>query len=190
MVNRVPQHVADVTFRHTFRFTYNAGTAATGILPRGILGAAGVIGTVANTTVMPYAFAFKIHKVVVYISTAGQSVQLDWSGTGGAYNPGLTSSVTCVSSAQPETLIAVPPSGSNAAFWQSDSVITLFTITPSGPASGPITLDLDASYVVADSTNSPTGIAVATATVGSIYYLALDAPTTARYTPADRNTTA
>ncbi len=184
----LPPHRADVRFRQVLRFKSDF-QGATAILPNGILGACGSIGTVANTTVASFCTAFKIHSITIYAANQGQTVTLDWNGTGGAFNPGLTYSITCTSSSQPVKMVCVPPKDCNAAFWQGGSATTLFTVTMAASTGVPCYMDLDAEFVFADQLNLPIYNAVGTAVVGTVYYLALDAPTTARWTPVDRPTT-
>ena len=189
-LREIPSIQSNVLTNHTFRFTSSSGTA-TVITPVSILGACGVFTNVANTTVTCYNGSFKLHSVKVWTPPATQgssaTCSIDWAGNSGlATTTNSEISDTTVSTAIPAFIKAVPPKGCLASFWQNSSVTTgLFILTaPSGSI-----IDLNVTTVVNDADFGPTNITVATAVIGTNYFLSLDPNTTHRFTPVSLTTT-
>jgi len=189
ITNKPPMFKSNVVFKHTFRFTSSSGTP-TAIVAKSLLGMAGTIGTVANTTVAAYVGSVKLNRIKIWSPPAAQgdfatcSVEFNASGNGVT----MEYSDTSVSVTTPAIVETSPPPNSNAAFWQNPAVANnqLFTIT--APTNSII--DVSCELILFDSEDSAQTFAVSTATVGNAYFLALDcANATHIYTPVSLSTT-
>jgi len=171
---------------HRFRFVSTSGTA-TSITPTSLLGAAGTIGTVVNSTVVPMMESIKIREVSIWTPPASQGAaatcSILWVGIANQANNQEVSD-TSVSVATPAHVKSRPPRNSLASFWQQASTTSLFTITaPSGSI-----IDVTLDMIVGDDENN-INISVTTNYVGATYFLALDGPSTHRFTPVSLTTT-
>jgi hypothetical protein len=95
---------------------------------------------------------------------------------------------TSVSVMKPAHIVAIPPQSSLASFWQSPGIANnqLFNIVaPTGSI-----IDVHLSLILQDDDNGSaiTGT-VATAVIGTTYYLAMDNVATHIYTPVSLTTT-
>jgi len=171
--NRPPQLSANIRLRHKFRFT--ASTAFNGpINSDEILLAA---GTMASTIALVNSFiaSFKIRSVEVWSPPAAQgsfaTCSLDWQG--GLNSPNVEVSDTTVSVTSPAHFRTAPPARSLAGFWQQHATLTnMFTLNV--PAGSIIDLDLDLIILDEDANESQATRVVATAVIGTVYYLSLD----------------
>jgi len=187
-VARPPQLNSNVMFSHTFRFLQGGGSSPA-ITVGNLLGIAGAVGTVTNTTVNAICDSVRLNWVKVWTPPASQGASatcsLEW--TPSSFAPTTEVSDTTMSVATPAHIVARPPRGSQAAFWNSAgaSANTLFTITP--PAGSVI--DVNATYVLADKTSATLAFSVATAALGKLYYLALDQTVGSNLVPVSLTTT-
>lgn len=186
-VSHPPQILSNVELRHKFRFAANNSAAGRyPITNNDILIACGGICTVANSTITGLFSAFKIHSVEVW-GLAGASpatVSIDWNGTP-VFLVNREVSDTSVTPTFPAYIKAIPPKGSNSAFWQTPSTETIFGVTVVNSS----IIDLDVSLVLSDNEDVVTVTGVTTATLGSQYYLALDGDSSNQLVPVSMNTT-
>jgi len=174
----------------TFRFSpQNSSSRA--ITVADVLGAAGVIGTVVNTTAVTLHSSVKIHRVTVWPGAGGSGAQstasVSWAAGESsqvpdeAYDDSIPQGTTVTNA-----LAFTPPKGSLAQLWitSADSAAVLFNI--SAPAGAIV--DVQLSLRVCD-TIQPLAVSVATAALGHIYYLSLDGPSGNVYPPTSLPTT-
>jgi len=183
-----PQQIeSNVRIAHRYRFVSTNG-ASTAITPSSLLLASGSVGTVTNSTVVSLATAVKVNHIEMWCPPASQgssaTVSLDWIGTS-VQQPNREFSDTTVSTAVPAHLHCRPPAGSLAAFWQQASTNTLFkVVAPPGTI-----IDVSLSLIISDGDANQASVAVATAVIGTIYYMSLDPNATHLYTPVSLTTT-
>jgi hypothetical protein len=184
--NKPPQIQSNVTLSHRFRFVSTSGTA-TSVTPTTLLGAAGTIGTVVNSRVVPMMESIRVREVSIWTPPASQGAAATcsvlWVGIANQSN-NMEVSDTTVSTATPAHIKTFPPRNSLASFWQQASNTSLFTVTaPSGSI-----IDVSLDMIVGDDENNIT-IFVVTATLGATYFLALDGTSTNRFIPVSLTTT-
>jgi len=165
-----------------------ASNALTSISALDVLGACGGICTVANSTVVPWASSVKIHSFMVWnpgSTSAATDAEAYWSTSASPF-----AKDSDVMRAVPQgitatgALVFVPPPKVLASDWMTSSVGTFVNFSC---GAGSI-IKIDVSYTL---TNAiiPSSNTVATGTVGTAYYLALDGPATNRYIPVNLSTT-
>ncbi len=178
------------TLKQVFRFkaTASSGVAVTvGTL----FGALGGICTVANSKVQSWCSSARIKSVTLWpapststtptpylVWDAGQSGQIRDEQMDGSIPEG-----TAVTKA----LRFLPPAGSLCGFWISaaDSSATLFAVQA---VSGMI-VDLAVDYTLASGLGPVAASTVVSGTLGSVYYLALDGPSSNKLVPTTLPTT-
>jgi hypothetical protein len=174
--------VPTLSHRYRFQSTSNALTlCSTG----NFLGSLGVIGTVTNSTVATIASSFRLNRIEVWPASGG-TCTVDWASATGytkdeMKDASLPSGVTVTKS-----LRFLPPKQSFAALWTNEvnSSVALFSMfAPTGSI-----IDVHVSYTICG-VFAPLNISVATAVIGSSYYLALDGPSTNHYPPVGLPTT-
>ncbi len=126
-----------------------------------------------NTTVACWTTALKVRSVELWAAPAalgaGATVSVNWFGA--SNSPNLEVSDTSLSTSTNAHIRSMPPVNSTASFWQRASVSTnMFTLVL--PAGG--ICDLEVDMILADQDVALVTGAVATAVVGTVYYLALD----------------
>ncbi len=187
----IPTLEAEPYMTHTFRFTGNL-SGLTSITNNSILGACGVVGTVLNTSVSYLWASFRIKRLRIWgVSDNGavptQNVTLVWQG---ASQLATTEKVQVVSSAsisEPLHLDVRPPPLSQAAFWNIGSANTILSLQPD--VGSYFTIDLTVDLKMFQGGFATSTANVATATVGELYYLALDGPSTNILKPVGLGTT-
>jgi len=168
---------------NVYRFTNAAAQAGATVSIADLLGAIGVIGKVAATSVTTVASSVKVNKITIWPSPAA-------TGTGYAtltWDPILTgvNKDKLVDRSLPEGISVTgpsvnrPPRGTFAGEWLEAAGGNVFVIG----ASSLSIVDVDLSFTLASVGSLQTTVNVATANVGQIYYLALDGPGTNAFTP-------
>jgi len=109
---------------------------------------------------------------------------VEWIGS--SNSPNREFSDTSVSVATPAMVSCSAPPQSLAAFWQlaSGNTALCTLVAPVGSI-----IDVSLSLILLDDDVSAPSVAVATGILSYIYYLALDGPSTNRYTPVSLTTT-
>jgi hypothetical protein len=186
--SRPSQIASNIELSHRYRFTSTSG-AATSIDSLSLLCASGTVATGVN---MLYSFykSVRIKQVAIYAPPAAQggfaTCSVEWvSNTGNNREISDTSNSVSV----PSTITSSPPRNSLASFWTSfDSTQILCILT--APIGSIIDVMLDLIlYDDEDSANGATYTSTALATVGNVYYLALDnSNATAHYVPVSLTT--
>jgi len=163
-------------FARTYRFVATNNVSATNITVLQLLGIAGNIGTVLNTTMVTIASSLRLKRVTLWTpATAAGSVvnELAWSSSAASgfirdesKNQSLPAGVA-ITGAQ----VYTPPRHSTLVDWLASAIdaLNVFTITLTA---GSI-VDIDIAHTVAnDIANLP--ISVGAAVVGKLYYGYLD----------------
>jgi len=169
-----PQDRGLVQFSHKFRYA-STGVTNLAVGTTQLINALAV-GKVVNTSVSSIFYAVKIKSIEIWAPPASQGssafTSILWIG--GASGTDINVNDMSMSTAEPAHVLTRPPKGSSASFWtNADNLITsLFQITaPSGSV-----VDIVMDCIVA-SDQFQTTTSVTTATVGAIYGLYLDWPT-------------
>jgi hypothetical protein len=169
--NQPPQIESNIRLTHTYRFLASSSFNGA-ITPTQVIGALGTMGTATNSLVTAFGESFKICRLEMWSPPASQgtasTISVDWVGS--QNSPNREFSDTTVSVATPAHVVCRPPPSSLAAFWQKVSSTTIMNIVaPSGTI-----LDLVVSLILTDDETAVSTYTVSTATVGLVYYLALD----------------
>jgi len=183
-----PSFNATPTVHQRFRFRASGAASGVGVAATSIIGALGVIGTVTNSDVASWASSFKIRSVTIWPpQVAGSDLAfLEWTAGSSTFTKdetkvmaipdGITATGPVVFRPPPKSLYSDWIAAGNAGF--------LFTITC---ATGSI-IDLDVDYTTSVALSNLI-IPVATAVIGTVYYLALDGATTNKFVPVALPTT-
>jgi len=131
------------------------------------------VGKVANSSVASLFYAFRIRSIEIWGPSGSTTAQapfcsVDWLGA--VYTGNNYVSDRGISSTQPAHLKTRPPAATSAGDWMNtDNALTLCTIIVQTSA----VVDLEIDLIVNNGNNVQTN-AVATATVGNVYAMALD----------------
>lgn len=182
-VSLPPQLMTSPSVGHTYRFT-NTSAAVLPISVGNILGACGVIGTVTNSTVATWASCFQLNKVTVWpasSSTAAEVPELLWAAGESSQiaDQALINSIP-EGITNSSALVFKPPKKSLSEFWitSADSAAVMFRIScPIGSV-----IDVSLKYRLSNAIAN-LGVTVATAVLGTVYYLPLDGPASNAYVP-------
>lgn len=185
-----PQFNSNIRVSHSYRFIADTTGVSNKVITSAlIMGAAGSICTVANTTVNSMFTCFKIKDVKIWSPVSQQGANttcsVEWIGT--AQAPSIEISDSSSSVSQPATVSCKPPRNSNAAFWQNPNIGSnnLFNIT--APAGSIVDLGLD--LIMCDEVAASYPTTVAAGVLGHPYYLALDGTVGNHLPPASLSST-
>lgn len=185
-----PQISSNVRMSHRFRFISSGAVSGITFTSDSLLGAAGGIGTVTNSTIALCYESVRLKKIEVWAPPASQgaaaTVSVEWLGQN---SPSIEISDTTLSVSQNAHIVGSPPRTSLASFWQVvGSPQNLFVLTcPTGSV-----VDIEADYLFVDrSTAVGTALGLTTVVIGRVYFLALDrvGPGTNLLVPVSLNTT-
>lgn len=185
--NCPPQIKSNVELNHRYRFTSTSATP-TALTGNSILCCAGAMGTNTNAFVTSLFNTARIKLIEIWTPPASQGAaatcSVDWVGYGNA--PNREFSDTTVSVATPAHVRTSPPQLSLASFWLNNTIGSVCTITaPVGSI-----IDIALELILSDDDEaSQTVVAVATAVVGTSYYMSLDPNATHRFVPVSLTTT-
>ena len=163
------------TYRHTYRFLAATGTSARNVTAKTLLGVAGAVVSVANTTANYIATSAKLHRVTIYpglSSTGAVSPSVTWGSTisfqkDSEINRSMPQGVTVGGAVSFR-----PPPEMGARFWFSSSSNVVMLVTcPSGSI-----IDVDLTVTLTN-TYGQDNATIATGTLGVLYYLPLDGTT-------------
>lgn len=151
-----------------------------------VLLAAGGICTSANSTITAIFASFRVRSIEMWgaVGAAPATISVNWNGTP-VFVSNSESSDTSVSPSYPPYVHAVPPTQSNAHFWQTASTNTLFSVVVVNST----VVDLDLELIMSDNQDVDTVTSVATATLGAQYFMALDGAASNVLVPQSLNTT-
>jgi len=162
---------------HVFRYASAANTLVT-VTVADVLGACGTIGRVVNSTVQPWTSSFRINKITMYpAASASTNVDVDlvWAGDANSHvkdSEKLRDLPAGMSVSGP--MVFYPPRGTELAQWHAATATgNLFSVLP---GAGSI-IDFNVTYTTSNAFIAGS-ISVTTAVVGTVYYLALDGPST------------
>ncbi len=183
--NQVP------TLRHVIQFTSTSGSIAI-VTAADLAGACGGMCTVSNSTFISWASSVRIHSVKVWpggnspLST-NTTAELNWNASSANAFQKDELKVQVLPSGIQETNCVVfkPPAKSLASDWfatnQAQNVFSLQCSIGS-------VIELDISFTLTSTFAGP-AVTVGTATLGAVYYLALDGPATNKFPPVALPTT-
>lgn len=184
-----PQLSSNVRVSHTYRFTSTSGNP-TAISTADLLGAAGVI---AATTTTAYSVfdSVKVTKVSIWAPPASQGTastcSVEWVGptTLSTSVSNFEISDTSNSVSRPAHVSGSPPKQSLASFWNQSSTAGVFTlVAPTGSI-----VDVSLMLIFSDDEFSASSISLTgPASVGAVYYLALDGPGANTFKPVSLTT--
>jgi len=172
-----PMLDTSVETRHTFRFRISTAVSSVGVGLGGVLGAMGVVGKVANTSVANIHSCARLIGFRVWLPAVvgSDGFLLDWFGDAGYVPDSAVDSIIPDGITSTGCMAFSPPKNSLASFWLNSQNIVLGTSLFS--ISGPVGTIIDMRVAGRLSNNVGTStISVATAAVGTMYYLALDGP--------------
>jgi len=190
MTSVVKQLPASVVMRHTFRFQASSGVTLIPCTVGDVFGIIGNIGTVTNSSVVGIASSIRVNAVKVYSSGQGGAVvngEIAWSSSADVNTEDLTLTNATIPYDRPSVVRSEPPVGSLASFWWNSSSTSTTNLFGVSAAIGSI-IDVDVSWTLVNTLPSYT-TSVATAVVGTFYYLALDGPASNKLTPVGVPTT-
>ncbi len=169
-----PPFAPNVFVSHTYRFTNTSATASYPITVKDLIGIHGGICTVVNTTLVLKAISFRLKSVKIWapVASSGTSVtaSISYPPNNIANACNFEMSDTCGTIGEYAYVHFVPPKDTTSSFWWdfSASASTIFIISvPAGSI-----VDVACDFIEADT--SAGAVTVATATLGTVYYLPLD----------------
>jgi len=187
-MNTPSQISSNVVTSHKFRFTATSAYSSH-IMISYLLGCAGTIGTATNSATTNIYRSVRIKSVEVWspIASIGSfaTCSVNWF-TNSTYTNSIEVSDTSVSVTTPAHVISRPPKNSLASFWlnlATDENVFVLTC-PTGSI-----IDVSLQLVVSDDEAAATTNSVATAVIGTLYYLALDGPSSNLLVPVSLVTT-
>lgn len=165
---------SNIVFTHKFRFTSDLGSVSS-ITARNIIQACGV--SAATTTAgYPIVTSARIKSIELWAPPsalgANATVTCTWFGFQTTNLSELEVSDTTMSTATPAHIRSVPPPLSTAAMWFVDSTSAIMALAV--PPNGIIDLVLEMVLVDGPGTVLAPGFTLVAATVGAVYYPALD----------------
>lgn len=181
--NLPPMRNLAVTVRHTFRFR-SAGFVAVSCSVTDLLGACGGICYTANSLLRTWASSVRVHKMTIWPDAAGE-VTINWATpvTGiekdVMMNEDLPTGVTLTGA-----VVSKPPAKSLCGSWLQSSTANIFIVNSTAGC----IMDVDLEFTLS-ATLLGTAITIATGTLGTIYYLALDGPSQNNLVPVGLVTT-
>lgn len=177
------------SLRHVFRFA--CSTSGTyNVVVNSLLAACGGICTVANSTIVTFASAVKVHRVSIWPAPNSTTVEangVQFSSSSDTYSRDeskgrdVPDGITVTGA-----VTAVPPPNSSAAFWATSTASRqLFVLQITA---GSI-VDVDLSICLANTLTGASITGLTTAVLGTTYYLALDGRASNKVTPLRLPTT-
>jgi len=179
---------------HVYRYVVSATTSPV-ITVANILGACGGICTVANSKVQPWASSFRIKSVTVFpcagsFSGAGVYTFLDWVSAGSSgYVPDTAKMLNIPDGLTVSSPLRFrPPRGSLAGNWINPVTISTSAGLFGGTFKVGSVVDFSVEFTLSNVSEAG-NITVTTGTLGNVYYLALDGPSSNKFVPAGLPTT-
>lgn len=185
-----PRTAAAITIRHRFVFATQS-TVNKAVTALDIAGACGGVCTVANASLRLWATSARLHDIVIYPSGNqgfASAPNVQWTMSSISFsrdeidiNP-LPAGITVTRSYR-----YVPPPNSLAVDWMNLANLAGTTLMMIDSNAGDI-IYLDVSFTLANIFGLSTAT-IATGTLGGIYYLALDGPSSNKFVPLGVPTT-
>ncbi len=167
--------------RLKLRFGASSGTTiSTGAITLDdVLGAIGVIGRVANTSVTCLATSFKINKVTMWLGPSGSVATQSFCSffsAGDDHEPDymVENDVPINMQGSPSCLVFRPPKKSTAGLWQRDTATGTDLIMVVGVGTTGSLVEVDLDFTLSTTLASSNSLTVTTAAVGVFYRLALN----------------
>jgi hypothetical protein len=180
--NNPPQFHPNVRVSHKYRFQAVAAFTDTAITRTMLISASGVLATTTVLGYSPFLYC-RVKRISMWAgrtsasgTTANATVSCIWSGDvnnfGGSY---IEMSDTTVNDMYSAHVSGAPPAKSFAGEWAQGSANVVAIL--SGPIGTIIDVELDLVMNDAGETNTAVSQVLTAATVGQMYYLALDGST-------------
>jgi hypothetical protein len=177
---------------HVYRFAASANSSLT-ITMANLLGAFGGVCTVANSKVQPWASSFRIRSLTIWpaYAASGNYTFVDWVSAGSSgYVPDTASMINIPDGITVTTALRFkPPRGSLAGHWLNPVTISSSAVVFGCTVKIGSVLDLDVEYTLSNISEAG-NITVTAGTLGLVYYLALDGPSSNKLVPQGLPTTA
>ncbi len=144
-----------------------------------MLGAIGVVGRVANTSVTCLATSFRVRKVTIYQGPAGASAAysaINWFSAADEREPDYEEiQVTPLNYQGPSAMLtSYPPKSSTCGYWHRDtSTGTLLLFTVEVGTTGSV-VAVDVTFTLPTTIASSNALTVTTAAVGTFYRMSLN----------------
>jgi hypothetical protein len=161
----------------TLRFL-NTSATQSAVTVTDLLGACGVIGSASNSKVVCIASSVRLHRVRIWPASGGMC-NVEWGTFSGIGKDTIRNSDTPTGVTQTGCAEYRPPRNTLYSDWLEPGGSTIFAVSCT---TGSI-IDVEVSWTQCSGLTEPIQVTVATAVVGTIYYLALDGPTQNRYPP-------
>ncbi len=163
------------------RFNATSGTSITtgAITLDDVLGAIGVIGRVANTSVTCLATSFKINAVKLWVGPSGSVATqsfVSFFSAGDDHEPDymVENDIPINMQAAPNLLEFRPPKNSTASMWQRDTATGTDLIMVVGVGTTGSLVEVDLDFTLSTTLASSNSLTVTTSAVGVFYRLALN----------------
>jgi hypothetical protein len=188
-----PQLNNTVALTHRYRYFVATTAAPVSVSVQDMLGALGGICSVGNSLLKPWSSSFKIHSVTAYPSTAAAAPNENFCALWWNAGPSFQQKDVEESKDIPQgvTMTApvrfIPPPKTLAGDWLACTATGTTNIFSMFVSAGSI-IDLHVSYTLSNQF-IPATMSIATGVLGTIYYLALDGPTSNTVVPAHLPTT-
>ncbi len=181
--------------KHKFRFRCSSALAGQAITLANLLGSFGGICTVANSTIRTWCSSFRIRSISAWLPggvTGGSNYCfVDWAASGNAnFMPDIAKVYTV-----PDGVTVTghldfkPPKESLAAFWFNTANLSTTAAVAGITCPAGTIFDLVVDFTLGN-VSGGVNITVVAGSVGTIYYLALDGPSSNKLVPLGLPTTA
>ncbi len=184
-----PRFQSITALTRRYRWTANSSFNAS-ITQQDLLLSAGMVCTVVNTTCVPLAAAFRLHRISVWgcpgTAAAASTVSVRWVSA--SNSPSKEVSNTAMTTSRPAYLTTRPPAGSSAWF-ELGYVASIAVFGLTVPAGGVVEIDITHWFYDTGSAAVFTQ-GVAAGTLGVLYFGRLDQSTTNVLIPSGLPSTA
>lgn len=170
-----PQFASTTQITRTYRFAVTGGALAYSVTQKNLCDVAGLVCTVANSTLSAIADAFRLHSVTVWVPAASNGVATQSSVQMYTldYGPARERSNVSLSTARPTRLFIKPrPGEAGYQRLKTGSQIIFGIAAPQGSI-----IDLHMTHWLYDSAGAGTSYTVAAGVLGALYYAPLDGTT-------------
>jgi hypothetical protein len=188
-----PQLNNSVALTHVFRYFVATTAAPVSVSVQDMLGALGGICSVGNSLLKPWSSSFRIHSVTAYPSTAAAAPNENFCALWWNAGPSFQQKDVEESKDVPQgvTMTApvrfTPPGKTLAGDWLACTATGSTNLFSMFVSAGSI-IDLHVSFTLSNQF-IPATMTIGTGTLGTIYYLALDGPSSNTIVPAHLPTT-
>jgi len=190
-VKRMPPALETVVCAHTvLRFNNQNAASNVNVTAATLLVACGSICTIANSTVVSVASAFKLHKITVWPGStsagAGQVAEVLFPDLGGITKDESRSTAIPTGVTVSDVVTERPPKNTQASWWNNSTVGSSVIATITCPAGSIV--DVSITFTLRNNIAGVVQAGYAAATLGAYYYGRLDG-VGGKFTPMGAPTT-